>query len=43
MTKVWRIIMKQYASNIAFTVDGAWNFDGRAMSNEEIGEAISKG
>ncbi len=29
--------------NVVHTVDGAWNFDGRAMSNEEIGEAISKG
>lgn len=22
---------------------GAWNFDGQAMTNEEIGEAIAKG
>jgi len=29
--------------NVVHTVDGAWNFDGRAMTNEEIGEAISKG
>lgn len=27
--------------NVIHTVDGAWNFDGRAMSNEEIGEAIA--
>jgi hypothetical protein len=29
--------------NVVHTVDGAWNFDGRAMTNEEIGAAISKG
>lgn len=29
--------------NVVHTVDGAWNFDGRAMTNTEIGEAISKG
>jgi hypothetical protein len=29
--------------NVVHTVDGAWNFDGRAMTNEEIGEAISRG
>ena len=29
--------------NVVHTVDGAWNFEGRAMSNEEIGEAIAKG
>lgn len=29
--------------NVVHTVDGAWNLDGRAMSNEELGEAISKG
>ena len=27
--------------NVVHTVDGAWNFDGRAMTNEEIGAAIS--
>jgi hypothetical protein len=30
-------------SNVIHTVDGSWNFDGIAMTNEEIGEAISKG
>ncbi len=29
--------------NVVHTVDGAWNFDGRAMTNEEIGTAIAKG
>ncbi len=29
--------------NVVHTVDGAWNLDGRAMTNEELGEAISKG
>lgn len=27
--------------NVMHTVDGAWNFDGRAMTNEEIGAAIA--
>ena len=27
--------------NVVHAVDGAWNFDGQAMSNEEIGNAIS--
>ncbi len=27
--------------NVVHTVDGAWNLDGRAMTNEEIGAAIS--
>ncbi len=29
--------------NVLHTVDGAWNFDGRAVTNEELGAAISKG
>ncbi len=29
--------------NVVHTVDSAWNLDGRAMTNEEIGEALSKG
>ena len=29
--------------NVVHTVDGAWNLDGQAMSNEELGGAISKG
>jgi len=29
--------------NVVHTVDGAWNLDGEAMSNEELGSAISKG
>lgn len=29
--------------NVVHTVDGAWNLDGQAMSNEELGNAIAKG
>lgn len=29
--------------NVVHTVDGAWNLDGQAMSNAELGEAIGKG
>lgn len=29
--------------NVVHTVDGSWNLDGIAMSNKELGEAISKG
>jgi hypothetical protein len=29
--------------NVVHAVDGAWNMNGRAMTNEELGEAISKG
>lgn len=29
--------------NVVHTVDGAWNLDGRAMSNEELGAAIAQG
>ena len=29
--------------NVVHTVDGAWNLDGVAMSNDELGNAISKG
>jgi hypothetical protein len=29
--------------NVVHTVDGAWNLDGEAMSNEELGGAIAKG
>jgi hypothetical protein len=28
---------------VVHTVDGAWNLDGQAMSNEELGAAIAKG
>ena len=34
-SKIW--------SNALHTVDGIWNIDGVAMTNEELGEAISKG
>lgn len=29
--------------NVVHAVDGAWNFNGRAMTNADIGAAISKG
>lgn len=29
--------------NVVHTVDGSWNLDGQAMSNEELGNEISKG
>ena len=29
--------------NVVHTVDGAWNLDGKAMSNDELGAAITKG
>ena len=29
--------------NVIHTVDGTWNMDGQAMTNEQLGEAISKG
>ena len=29
--------------NVVHAVDGAWNFEGEAMSNEEIGNAILNG
>jgi len=29
--------------NVVHTVDGTWNLDGVAMSNEQLGEAISAG
>jgi hypothetical protein len=29
--------------NVVHAVDGAWNFDGKALTNAELGAAISKG
>ncbi|HHJ16965.1 MAG TPA: 4-oxalocrotonate tautomerase [Gammaproteobacteria bacterium] len=29
--------------NVVHTVDGAWNLDGKAMTNEQLGEAIARG
>lgn len=29
--------------NVVHTVDGAWNLEGRAMDNRELGDAIAKG
>lgn len=30
-------------SNVVHTVDGTWNLDGRAVTNEEFGQVISQG
>ncbi len=30
-------------SNVVHTVDGSWNLDGKAMTNEELGDAIAMG
>jgi hypothetical protein len=30
-------------SNVVHTLDGSWNFNGIAMTNEEIGAEIAKG
>lgn len=30
-------------SNVVHTVDGTWNLDGKAMTNEELGGAIAQG
>ena len=30
-------------SNVTHTVDGTWNINGSAMTNEEIGEALTQG
>ncbi len=29
--------------NVVHAIDGTWNLDGKAMTNEQLGEAISKG
>lgn len=29
--------------NVVHAVDGTWNLDGQAMTNEQLGEAISRG
>jgi hypothetical protein len=29
--------------NVVHTVDGAWNLDGKAMTNEALGQAIALG
>ncbi|WP_028470114.1 hypothetical protein [Neptunomonas japonica] len=34
---------KHIFSNAVHTVDGTWNMDGKAMTNEQLGEAISRG
>ena len=34
---------QQIWTNVLHTVDGTWNMDGVAMTNEELGESISKG
>ena len=29
--------------NVVHAVDGAWNLDGKAMTNKELGQAIAQG
>jgi hypothetical protein len=29
--------------NVVHTVDGAWNFNGRAVTNAELGEQVAAG
>jgi hypothetical protein len=38
-----RVTRNNIYFNVVHTVDGAWNLDGVAMSNEELGQAISEG
>lgn len=38
-----KLLRKHIYANAVHTVDGTWNMDGRAMTNEQLGEAISKG
>lgn len=38
-----RIPRNQIYSNVVHTVDGTWNLDGKAMTNEQLGQAIAAG
>ena len=38
-----RIPRDRIYSNVVHTVDGTWNLDGRAMTNQELGAAIARG
>lgn len=38
-----RIPRKDIYASAVHTVDGTWNMDGKAMTNEQLGEAISHG
>lgn len=38
-----RLLRKNIYSNAVHTVDGTWNMDGHTMTNEQLGQAISKG
>lgn len=38
-----RLPKKHIFINVVHAVDGAWNFNGRAMTNAEIGAEVSKG
>lgn len=39
----FRIPRERIFTNAVHTVDGTWNLDGRAQTNEQLGEAISAG
>lgn len=38
-----RLTRDRIFTNVVHTVDGTWNLDGRAMTNQELGNAISQG
>ncbi len=38
-----RLPRERIYSNVVHTVDGTWNLDGEAMSNEQLGERIAQG
>lgn len=38
-----RVTRKRIFSNVVHTVDGTWNMDGHALTNAQLGDAISKG
>jgi len=38
-----KLLRENIYANAVHTVDGTWNMDGRAMTNEQLGEAISHG
>lgn len=38
-----KLLREKIFINVVHAVDGAWNFDGRAMTNAEIGAAVAAG
>ena len=39
----WKQPKNNIYINVVHAVDGAWNLDGKAMTNEELGQAIAQG